>query len=1112
MSGKPKTERSSSWVRSSFGENHDPELTPILLNNRSKDQFEWDNVENSENEKNHEDYEKKLQPTLTISKQKQPITDKQPIVRKPWHLRMQDYVETRNRIFGTPSVKIIKTRERYRKRKQIRNEIAAAKIFEGEDARIYISIEISGVAIQGMLDSGATVSCLGRNCLDLVEKANLTIYPIRSHICTADGNKKPIIGSVRTLIKWNGVQKYVDFYLVPDLRDSLHLGVKFMKDFNLLRLENCCLTTNNVTLDETDSLVVNEYPRTHKLNDSQQLELNRVISKFPCFTERGLGKTCLEIHTIDTGNAVPFKERHYPVSPAVQKLMYAELDRMLSLGVIEPSESPWNSRVTFVQKGEKVRICLDARRLNDVTVKDAYPLPHIEGLLSRLGDTHYISSIDLKDAFWQIPLAVSSREKTAFTVPGRPLYHFTVMPFGLCNAAQRLCRLMDKVIPGRLRERVFVYLDDLLVVSPNLSEHLNILEEVANELEQAGLTINVSKSKFCCKELKYLGYIVGEGLIRPDPEKVRAIERFKYPTTAKEVRSFMGTTGWYRRFIADYATIATPICETLKKGKKFEFTKEACVAFDQLKLCLSSSPVLIHPDFSKTFYVQCDASDVGIGAVLFQEDDDGIEHPIAYFSKKLSAAQKNYSVTERECLAVVSAIKRFRPYIELMKFVVITDHSSLKWLMSQRDLSGRLARWSLQLQSYTFEIQHRKGAQNVVPDALSRYAIAEIDVDTRSLIDLSSNEFTSPDYGQLIKTVESEKSNLPDLRVVDGLVYKRSNFYKGDGLQEERSWKLWVPAALTEKVIEDAHQPPNTAHAGITKTIRRIREYLYWPHLNIQVREYINRCTTCKECKPANYVLKPPMGKEPEATRPFQRIYVDFLGPYARSKRGNSYIFIVLDYFSKFVLLKAMSKATAKNVVDFLVKEVFYKFGCPETLISDNGKQFIGGEFERLMNNFGITHLKTGMYAPQSNASERVNQSILNAIRSYLNDNHTEWDLHLCQIEGALRSSVHSATGVTPYFALFGTNMITHATTYKLARKLDMLEDPECRLENRHEFVELMRENIRQNLHQCYEKNAERYNQRVRKTKFVVGQEVFRRNFQQSDFSKQISAKMSEIY
>ncbi|XP_061396726.1 uncharacterized protein LOC133332344 [Musca vetustissima] len=480
-------------------------------------------------------------------------------------------------------------RERYKRRRRIRQEIASATLFEGEDNRLYTKLHINGEEIEGLLDSGASVSCLGKNCLSFVERAGLEIKHFHSFIKTADGSPHKIVGRVTTNVKFRKQEHPIIFYLVPSLSRELFLGVDFMKRFQMFAQVDG-LSLQEVSLcGEPEISDVN----SHSLSEEQRVRLQIVKDKFPCFTKYGLGKTKAEVHSIDTRDATPVKDRHYPVSPAVQKLMYAELDRMIELGVIEESESPWSHPVTLVRRGEKNRLCLDARKLNALTVKDAYPLPHIEGLLSRLGDTYFISSVDLKDAFWQIPLDPSSREKTAFTVPGRPLYQFTVMPFGLCNAAQRLCRLMDKVIPGALRDRVFVYLDDLLVVSPDFDTHMGLLEQVAGCLAKAGLTINVTKSKFCFKELRYLGYIVGGGKLKTDPAKVETIVKFTYPKTAKQVRSFMGTAGWYRRFIADFATIAAPIFETLKKGKRFTFTEEAKVAFDKLKqaLCRIVKPV-----------------------------------------------------------------------------------------------------------------------------------------------------------------------------------------------------------------------------------------------------------------------------------------------------------------------------------------------------------------------------------------------------------------------------------------------------------------------------------------------------------------------------------------
>lgn len=478
--------------------------------------------------------------------------------------------------------------------------------------------------------------------------------PIKSlsrSISTADGTQQNVQGCVVLDIKYKQETKPLEFYVIPSLTQDLYLGVNFWKDFQI---------APNVIGELSCS---GNPSQSLNLSSEQQAKLKVAISKFPKFEDLGLGKTHLVEHVITVGDAKPIKQRHYPISPAVEKLVCTEIDRMLELGVIEESNSPWSSPIVLVKKPGKVRLCLDSRKVNEVTIKDAYPLPHIEGILGRLPRAEYISSLDLKDAFWQIPLEVNSREKTAFTVPNRPLYQFTVMPFGLCNAPQTMCRLMDKVIPYHLKEQVFVYLDDLLLISDNFDSHVSLLSEVAQHIRKAGLTINISKSKFCLREVRYLGYIVGNGVLKTDPGKVEAITNYPAPKTVRQLRRFLGMTGWYRRFVSNYADVTHPLTDLLKKSKSFTWTDDAQKAFDMLKQKLTTAPFLANPDFKKPFIVQCDASQNGVGAVLSQENDRGEEIPIAYMSQKLNKAQRNYSVTEQECLAAVLAVKNFRAQI-----------------------------------------------------------------------------------------------------------------------------------------------------------------------------------------------------------------------------------------------------------------------------------------------------------------------------------------------------------------------------------------------------------------------------------------------------------------
>lgn len=977
-----------------------------------------------------------------------------------------------------------------------------ASIHSGVDNRPLATISIADQTLTGLLDSGASISCLGKNAVAQATSFDLKIKPIVTSVKTADGAQQKVVGYVDVPITFNHKTKLFRLYLIPSLSQELYLGIDFWKAFGI---------EPSIVSEIAPSVV--QDPNMHELTAEQKLQLDAATSLLPSSETLGLGKTDVLCHTINTTDSRPIKQRHYPVSPAVEKEMYSELDRMLSLGVIEESNSPWNSPVVMVRKHcGKARLCLDSRGINNVTIKDAYPLPIIDGILSRLGDTFYISSIDLKDAFWQIELDAESREKTAFTVPGRPLYQFARMPFGLCNAAQTMCRLMDRVIGQELREFVFVYIDDLMIVSSDFETHVSRIRAVAECLRKANLTINVAKSKFAMKQIKYLGYIVGNGCLKTDPDKIRAIVEFPRPKTVRQLRSFLGLTGWYQRFIKNYSAISAPLSNIRGSPEKFQWSEEAQKAFDHLKMRLTSAPILSHPNFERPFVIQCDASATGVGSVLFQVDENGEEHPIAFMSKKLNSAQRNYSVTELECYAAVLSVKKFRPYVEGMEFKILTDHASLKWLMSQKDLSGRLARWSLKLQSFRFSIEHRKGSANIVPDALSRVFVEEVSSDPLS-VDLSSEQFRSDEYLDLLAQVKANADRLPDLSIVDDKVFIKTEFgNENDSRLDETPWKLWVPNALTADLIARAHDPPLASHGGIAKTLDRLKNNFFWPSMSKQVRDYIAKCDVCKESKAPNIILRPPMGSQFIVSAPWQRLYIDLLGPYPRSKSGNVSLLIVLDQFSKFVLLKPLRKATSASIVTFVESEVFHMFGVPESILSDNGVQFISEKFKTFLERYGVRHITTATHSPQANASERVNRSILAAIRTYLDSDQQNWDVHISSIASALRSAVHQSIGYSPYFAVFGRRFVQHGSNYELLKQLRSLPTDDLSILPPPDFQNVLCDQIRQRLSDSHENHERVYNTRTRFVSYIPGQEVYRRNFVQSDFKKMFNAKLAKKF
>ncbi|XP_068121096.1 uncharacterized protein [Hyperolius riggenbachi] len=425
-------------------------------------------------------------------------------------------------------------------------------------------------------------------------------------------------------------------------------------------------------------------------------------------------------HDIVTDPQARVRLKPYRIPEARRQAVAGEIQRMLELGVIEPSHSEWSSPIVLVPKPDgSLRFCNDFRKLNEVSKFDTYPMPRVDELIERLGPARYITTLDLTRGYWQIPLTPTAREKTAFSSP-QGLFHYVRMPFGLHGAPATFQRLMDEVLRPH-QHFASVYLDDVVIFSSDWESHLPKVQAVINSIRQAGLTANPKKCALGLEEARYLGYIIGKGLIRPQVQKVHAIKEWPQPCTKKQVRTFLGMVGYYQRFVPDFATIAAPLTNLIK-GKSsggITWNKDAEVAFCKLKEVLCSGPVLIAPDFKKKFVVQTDASNVGLGAVLSQMVH-GEEHPVVYLSRKLTPAEKNYSIVERECLAIKWALEALRYYLLGRRFRLVTDHSPLTWMAQAKGQNARVTRWFLSLQDYNFSVEHRAGKLQANADALSR--------------------------------------------------------------------------------------------------------------------------------------------------------------------------------------------------------------------------------------------------------------------------------------------------------------------------------------------------------------------------------------------------------
>lgn len=1003
---------------------------------------------------------------------------------------------------------------------------------------------ILGNEVDALLDSGAAISIISDP--KIIAKHNFKLRPTELKIKTADETEHPGIGMLYIPYTFQGVTKVIPTLYVPQISKQLILGIDFWNQFGIkpaMSKESEWKPLNTVNAIEVDEIAINiadeyfaentgeinlileptgqklleknemedkslEIPTVepvedidlnkivteHELSKAQKLELANILEKFK--SNGKLGRTKLMQHKIELiEGAVPKRPPKYRRSPAMQREIQKEIDRMIELDVIEESSSDWCNPLLPVRKPSgEWRVCLDCRNINRITKSEAYPLPDMQDILAKIEKATYFSVIDLSKAYWQIPLEENSRDFTSFR-SGRKLYRFKVMPFGLKGAPTTQTKLMHKVIGFDLEPAVFVYMDDIIVLSNTLDEHFRLLETIAERVSKAGLTISIEKSKICQKKVHYLGYVLSEDGLSIDSEKLEPILSYPAPKTVREVRCLIGMIGFFKQFIPNYSEILSPITDLLKKNSKLVWNKEADLALGKLKSILTTSPVLANPMFGTQFIIESDASAHAVGAVLMQVQE-GQKKPIAFYSKKLSATQQKYSATERECLGVILAIERFRHYVEGTVFKVITDAQSLKWLnqVSVEGNSARLVRWAMKLQQYDFELEYRKGGLNMVADALSR--INSVDVLA-----------TDVEHEKLKKDIEKDPQKFKDFRVIRNRVYK----YVSDKRQNDPQfkWKYFPPRAERISLMEAEH---GLAHLGADKTLKKIQEKYYWPRMSTEIKRYCSACEDCKMSKHPNITRNPTMGKQKVADLPWQIISVDYVGPFPRSKQGNTMLLVVTDLFSKFVVIQPMREAKTTTLIKFIENMIFLQFSVPEIIISDNGPQFKSVLFTSLLKKYKVTHWRNANYHPANNPTERVNRVINSAIRAILKDDQTDWDLNIQKIAMAIRTATHNSTEFTPYFVNYGRNYISMGDEYQRIR--DTGNSTSFEPSKKNEELNEIFSKVKENLKKAYHRYEKYYNLRAndKLPDFEIGELVYKKNFFQSNKLKKFNAKLAKIY
>lgn len=695
--------------------------------------------------------------------------------------------------------------------------------------------------------------------------------------------------------------------------------------------------------------------------------------------------------------------------------------------IIEISESEFASPAILVKKkDESFRMCVDYRKLNEITKRECFPMPNIEEQLNAMAGAENFINLDLMSGYYQVQIDPHSRHYTAF-VTSHGHYQFKRMPFGLTNAPSVFMRLM-KIIMEKINDpHVFNYMDDIIIASKSMSDGFKSLQNVLAVMREVNLTLNIKKCFFFSDTVTYLGHRIGKYGIKPGQQKIDTISCYPEPKTIKEVRQFLGLTSYFRRFIPLYAKIALPLNRLLRKDVEFVWEKAEVDAFVKLKEYLTTEPVLDLYDPVANHEVHTDACSLGIAGVLMQIKGDNSPKAVSYFSRATTAQEQKYHSYELEALAVVESLERFRYYLLGKGFRVITDCNSLKQTHEKRAIVPRIARWWLRIQEFDFNLDFRPGTQMNHVDAISRATTIEEDGveevgEKIMVIGVSSSDWVALLQLQDLKLNEiKEELECTTTNSKTKKNYENQYEVKGGRLYKKTSagLKFVVPYGMRWQIIKFAHN--DIGHPGEDRTLEAVRKIYWFPRMRSVVKKYINSCMECLHNKSYKDENRREMFVREIQPIPFHTVHLDHLGPYTKSTKGKTHLIGMIDAFSKFIIVKAVRNTRTQYVIQ-MIDEVSQFFGLPSQIISDRGSAFTSTVFQEFCHENSIVHIQTAVRTPRGNGQiERYFRTIKAAIASMTErQDGRDWDRSLYAIQWGLNSLPHRITKNSPQKLLLG--------------------------------------------------------------------------------------------
>lgn len=925
-----------------------------------------------------------------------------------------------------------------------------------------IMITIAGIPVKTLIDTGSEITCISSEFYQchLDELKILPKLPLAGKVIrgATGAISKRIRIQLWADIKIGNSEKKLPIIIVPGLVRTCIFGYDALKQFKInintaqeeltddlgkvkLRFQTAeveknelqiqiCLENETQPLEDDHELkheisltdIQEKLDKCKMLSPEEKKQFADVIWKYRRVFRPEVGYLHGYQHQLIMKTQEIFFQKPYPISMHLRPLVRIEIDKMIEMGIIRRSNSPYgNPMVVVPKKNGSVRLCLDARKLNLQLVDDHESPWKIDELYQQCTGVKVMSSFDLQHSFWQMPLSENSKKYTAFQFEGRT-YEFNVVPFGLKTSGAALIRGLEKVIcevPDTL-----TYIDDILCLGKEVPTHIQQVEGLLHTLDENNLTLNFEKTQICREEAEFLGLIITTQGIKPKLDKLNQIRDYPPPKNIKQVRGFLGFVNFYAKFAQNYAHETIPLLRLIKKGTTWTWSQEEQTAFERIKQLFIDTITLAHPITNQPFILTTDASDYAIGATLSQRDEEGYERVIAFISRTLKGAEKNYFTTEKELLAIIWALKKFISYIQGARIIVRTDHQALTFLKTCKFTNQRLTRWILSIQDYNLEIMHIKGKNNIVADILSRQRnrnISQERTPDEIIIAFQERMEFSSKLKKGLKNMDAYQKNdnyiSKLLENIDLINNKNASPVKyvceKDVLYQCEPGRRRVVLPKEMLVILTAEIHELYGHIGARKVYRMITEAFVCKGMRRKILQQIATCDSCQRNKHTNQRCSAPMQNIiPEGPRDL--LSIDFLGPLPTSRGGVKHLLVTIDAFSKFVVIYPIKKANTPTVIKKIFENYIIKYGKPRRIQCDHGTQFTSALWRNKLQEEQIELIFSSIRHPQGNIVERVNRELGRFFRTFVNNNHTNWAKYVERIQTCLNETTHETTEFTP--------------------------------------------------------------------------------------------------